>query len=161
MTTPFLLHLLRHGAVEPNGRLMGRTDCAPTAEGITACVSQAADLAVETLIASDLSRARSAGEVLSAALHVPLTVDSRWRELAFGQWDGKATGDLDSAALGRFWAAPDCYPPHGGDRWSAFVELLAAGLADLPPAPTPVVKPGGGVRTAPTLLDVLHRQRGV
>src|SRR3546814_10342864 len=68
MTTPFLLHLLRHGAVEPNGRLMGRTDCAPTAEGITACVSQAAGLAVETLIASDLDRARSAGKALSAAL---------------------------------------------------------------------------------------------
>src|SRR3546814_3130048 len=99
MTTPFWLHLLRHGVVEPNGRLMGRTDCAPTAEGITACVSQAAELAVETLIASDLSRARSAGEVLSAALHVPLTVDSRWRELDFGQWDGKATGDIDSEAL--------------------------------------------------------------
>src|SRR3546814_8633846 len=92
---------------------MGRTDCAPTAEGITACVSQAAELAVETLIASDLSRARSAGEVLSAALHVPLTVDSRWRELDFGQWDGKATGDIDSEALGRFWADPDCYPQIG------------------------------------------------
>src|SRR3546814_2305819 len=102
MTTPFWRHLLRHGAVEPNGRRMGRTDCAPTAEGITACVSQAAELAVETLIASDRSRPRSAGEGLSAALHVPLTVDSRRREPAFGQWDGKATGDID-------WEAPGCF----------------------------------------------------
>src|SRR3546814_15182607 len=86
--------------------------------------------------------------VLSAALHVPLTVDSRWRELDFGQWDGKATGDIDSEALGRFWADPDCYPPPGGERWSAFVERVAAGLADLPPAPTLVVTQGGGVRCA-------------
>src|SRR3546814_1153233 len=107
---------------------------------------------VETLIASDLSRARSAGEVLSAALHVPLTVDSRWRELDFGQWDCKATGDIDSEALGRFWAAPDCYPPPGGERWSAFVERVAAGLADLPPAPTLVVTHGGVVRAALHLL---------
>src|SRR3546814_1050468 len=82
---------------------------------------------------SDLSRARSAGKALSTALHVPLTIDSRWRELDFGQWDSKAVGDIDSEALGRFWADPDYYPPPGGERWSAFVERVAAGLADLPP----------------------------
>src|SRR3546814_7141195 len=72
--------------------------------------------------------------------------------LDFGQWDGKATGDIDSEALGRFWADPDCYPPPGGERWSAFVERVAAGLADLPPAPTLVVTHGGVVRAALHLL---------
>src|SRR3546814_11125188 len=61
MTTPFLLHLLRHGALEPHGRLMGRTDCAPTAEGITACVYQAAALAPEPLNPSAISQATPGG----------------------------------------------------------------------------------------------------
>src|SRR3546814_2141105 len=60
--------------------------------------------------------------------------------------------DIDSEALGRFWADPDCYPPPGGERWSAFVERVAAGLADLPPAPTLVVTHGGVVRAALHLL---------
>src|SRR3546814_2143278 len=62
------------------------------------------------------------------------------------------TGDIDSEALGRFWADPDCYPPPGGERWSVFVERVAAGLADLPPAPTLVVTHGGVVRAALHLL---------
>ena len=36
----FLLHLLRHGAPETPGLLMGRTDGLPTPEGIAACMAQ-------------------------------------------------------------------------------------------------------------------------
>ena len=60
--TGFALHLLRHGAPERSGLLLGRTDDAPTAEGIAVCAEQAAGLTVERLIASDLQRCRLAGE---------------------------------------------------------------------------------------------------
>ncbi|MEI4506099.1 histidine phosphatase family protein [Sphingopyxis sp. CCNWLW253] len=144
----FALHLLRHGAPETPGLLMGRTDGAPTAEGIAACVQQAEGLGIERLIASDLHRSCAAGEAIGAALGAPLLIDPRWRELDFGDWDGKAASAIDRDALGRFWNNPDANPPPGGERWSALVARVSAAIADLPPVPTLIVTHGGAMRAA-------------
>jgi len=55
--TPRLLHLLRHGAPETPGLLMGRTDGAPTQAGIDACRARATGLGMTAIISSDLTRA--------------------------------------------------------------------------------------------------------
>lgn len=146
--TAFALHLLRHGAPETPGLLMGRTDGAPTPEGIAACLAQALDLDIERLIASDLRRSRAAGEAIGAAVGVPLIIDPRWRELDFGDWDGKAASTIDHDALGRFWDDPDTNPPPGGERWSALVARVSAAIADLPSVPTLIVTHGGTMRAA-------------
>jgi alpha-ribazole phosphatase len=144
----FALHLLRHGAPETPGLLMGRTDGVPTADGIAACVTQAADLGIEKLVASDLRRSRAAGEAIGAATGVALSVDPRWRELDFGDWDGKAASTLDPGALSRFWDDPDANPPPGGERWSALTARISAAVADLSPLPTLIVTHGGAMRAA-------------
>lgn len=146
--TGFLLHLLRHGAPEITGRLMGRTDGTPTQAGIAACVAQAAGLEIERLISSDLARARLAGAALAQATSVPLLVDPRWRELDFGAWDGKASAEIDPEALGRFWDDPDANPPPDGERWSMLAARVAAAIRDVPPRPTLVVTHGGAMRAA-------------
>ena len=144
----FTLHLLRHGALEQPGLMMGRTDGAPTAAGIAACVAQTAGLGVEQLISSDLQRASKAGAAISDALGLPLTVDPRWRELDFGDWDGKASGAVDQGTLGAFWDDPDANPPPGGERWSSLVARVSAALADMVPQTTLVVTHGGAMRAA-------------
>ena len=146
--TSFALHLLRHGAPETPGLLMGRTDGVPTAAGIAACVAQAADLGIEHLVASDLRRCREAGEAIGAATGLPLTIDRRWRELDFGDWDGLASSEIDREALGRFWADPDAKPPPGGERWSTLVARVSAAIGDLAPVPTLIVTHGGAMRAA-------------
>lgn len=146
--TGFALHLLRHGAPETPGLLMGRTDGTPTDEGIAACVAQAENLGIERLIASDLRRSRAAGDAIGALLGMPLAIDPRWRELDFGDWDGKAASALDPDARGRFWADPDANPPPGGERWSALVMRISAAIADLAPVPTLIVTHGGAMRAA-------------
>jgi alpha-ribazole phosphatase len=146
--TGFALHLLRHGAPERPGLLLGRTDDAPTAEGIAVCAEQAAGLAVERLIASDLQRCRLAGERIGAAFDLPLALDARWRELDFGAWDGAAPDAVEALALGRFRADPDACPPPGGERWSALVARVAAAIDALVPVPTLVVTHGGAMRAA-------------
>ncbi len=148
----FLLHLLRHGAPETTGRMMGRTDSPPTREGIAACVDQAGMLAVDTLIASDLSRAQLAGEALGEVLALPLVIDPRWRELDFGDWDGKAASEIDQTAFGRFWDDPDGNPPPGGERWSALVARVSAAIDTLPARDTLVVSHGGAMRAALAVL---------
>ncbi|MBO9695387.1 MAG: histidine phosphatase family protein [Sphingopyxis sp.] len=146
--TGFALHLLRHGAPETPGLLMGRTDGAPTAQGIAACTVKTAGLGIERLVASDLRRSRAAGEAIAATAGLPLAIDPRWRELDFGDWDGKAAGAVDRDALDRFRDDPDANPPPGGERWSALVARIAAAIADLAPVPTLVVAHGGAMRAA-------------
>jgi alpha-ribazole phosphatase len=146
--TAFALHLLRHGAPETPGLLMGRTDGIPTVDGIAACSAQAQDLGIEHLIASDLRRSRAAGEAIGAATGLPLTIDPRWRELDFGDWDGKAASAVDRDVFGRFWADPDANPPPGGERWSSLVARVSAAIGDLAPIPTLVVTHGGAMRAA-------------
>lgn len=146
--TAFALHLLRHGAPETPGLLMGRTDGAPSSEGIAACVAQAEGLGIERLIASDLRRSRAAGEAIAAATGAPIVIDPRWRELDFGDWDGKPSDAIDPDAFGRFWNDPDASPPPGGECWSAFARRVAAAIADLAPVPTLVVTHGGAMRAA-------------
>lgn len=152
--TSFALHFLRHGAPATPGLLLGRTDMAPTAAGIAACAAQTAGLAVETLISSNLRRARDAATLIGAAAGLPIVSDPRWRELDFGDWDGRPGSAIDAEALGRFWSDPDAHPPPGGEPWSALVGRVSAALADLAPRPTLIVTHGGAIRAA------LHRLCG-
>lgn len=146
--TSFILHLLRHGALETPGLFMGRTDGMPSAEGIRACVERTAALRVERLIASDRRRCARAAEDMSKALTVPLERDPRWRELDFGDWEGQAASALDPDALGRFWSDPDANPPPGGERWSSLVARVSGAIDTLDPVDTLVVTHGGAMRAA-------------
>lgn len=157
--TPFALHLLRHGAPETPGRMNGWTDCAPTAEGVAACRAQAAGLAFEALVSSDLGRAQTAGEAIGEAAGMPLTLDHRWRELHFGDWDGLAPSAIDDAALARFWGDPDACPPPNGESWSALTDRVSAALRALAPRPTLVVTHGGAMRAAFAWLCGLDHRR--
>ncbi|WCT72359.1 histidine phosphatase family protein [Sphingomonas naphthae] len=147
-----LLHLLRHGAPETPGLLLGRTDAAPTREGIAACVQQGSGLGVTRVIASHLARARKAGEAIAAADGLPFTIDPHWRELDFGAWDGLHPSAVEPQALGRFWNDPDAFPPPGGERWSALTGRVGTAIAALGEEPTLVVTHGGAMRAALALL---------
>lgn len=137
------LYLMRHGEPALTGRMLGRTDCAATPAGIAACLDQARELTVAHLVSSDLRRARQC----AGAIGEP-TIDPRWRELDFGEWDGLAAAEIEPAALGRFWEDPDAYPPPGGERWSDLVARVSDAIAALPAEPVLVVTHGGPMRAA-------------
>lgn len=131
---------------------MGRTDGAPTPEGIAVCLAQAATLDVTQIVTSDLQRARRAAEAIAAARALPLTIDPRWRELDFGDWDGLAPDTLDPQALAAFYEDPDANPPPHGEPWTGFTTRVSAALDALPPGPVLVVTHGGAIRAALHLL---------
>lgn len=141
--TPFPLYLMRHGAPERTGLMLGRTDLAVTPGGIAACRAQARDLRVSRIVSSDLRRARACADAIG-----PATIDTRWREIDFGDWDGLATGAIDPDALARFWNEPDGHAPPGGERWSMLVARVGQAIAALAPEPTLVVTHGGAMRAA-------------
>jgi len=144
---PVAVHLLRHGTPELAGRLLGRTDCAVTEEGIAACVAAAEGLAVEAIVASDLRRSIASAEAVGLRLGLPVRVDARWRELDFGAWDGLAADQVPADALARFHGDPDAHAPPDGERWSALVGRVTAALAEIA-VPTLVVTHGGAMRAA-------------
>ncbi len=152
MSEARILHLLRHGAPVLTGRMLGRTDSPATAAGMAACVAQAADLEIAALVTSDLSRAAACAAAIGASHRIAPRGDPRWRELDFGDWDGRAPAELDGEALGRFWNDPDACPPPAGERWSGLVARIDAALGDMASGPTLVVTHGGAMRAALALL---------
>ena len=158
--TGFLLHLLRHGAPETPGLLLGRTDAAPTAGGLVTCLERTRDLDLAAIVSSDLHRAAAAAAFIGECRALPAQIDPRWREVDFGAWDGLAPAQVDQQALAQFWADPDNHAPPRGERWSDLVARVDAALAQLEPGPTLVVTHGGAMRAALEVLCGLDHRMG-
>lgn len=118
---------MRHGAVEQAGRLWGHGDAVPTMAGLAECRERARGLAVDRIIASDLSRAAKAGKAIAQDCGVELTLDPRWRELDFGAWDGADPVSLGAEVQG-FWDDPQTNPPPGGESWSVLRKRVTQAL---------------------------------
>lgn len=147
MTAPRIVHLMRHGEPEGAGRMIGHGDPPATSAGIAACVAAAASLTPVAIVASDLARAHACANAIGGPHGLAAGRDARWRELDFGDWDGRHPRDLDPDALARFWADPDGAPPPGGERWSALVERVGAAIPALVDG-TLVVTHAGAIRAA-------------
>ena len=153
-----LIHLLRHGPPLRPGLLHGHGDEPPAAPDGGLAGAVPADISIGAVVTSDLRRARAGADSLARARGLAVTVDSRWRELDFGAWDGTAPEQLDAAALAQFWDDPDANPPPGGERWSELVARVGQAMAALPPD-TLVVTHGGAMRAATAVLTGLdYRQ---
>jgi alpha-ribazole phosphatase len=143
-----LLHLLRHGAPETPGLLMGRTEGEPTPAGIAACMNQTADIEIGSIVSSDLKRTRLTAQAIGDRSGLTVAIDQRWRELDFGDWDGLAASAIDPDAGSRFWDDPDANPPPGGERWSSLLARVSDAISDVTAPATLVVTHGGAMRAA-------------
>lgn len=146
--TEIVIHLLRHGAPQVAGLLLGRTDTPSTPAGIAACVRQAEGLTFDSVVTSDLQRAARAGAAIAQARGMTQSFDPRWRELDFGAWDGLAPSQVNSEQMAAFWQDPDANPPPEGERWSALLARVSAAFADIATRDTLVVTHGGAIRAA-------------
>lgn len=143
----FHLHLMRHGAPETPGLLLGCTDMPSTSAGIAACVGQTVGLDFGAVTTSDLQRCAAVAEAVAGPRALPVVRDPRWRELDFGAWDGLPPAQVDGAALAAFWNDPEVDPPPRGERWSALTTRIGAAL-DVIREDTLVVTHGGAIRAA-------------
>ncbi|WP_372661527.1 histidine phosphatase family protein [Cohnella sp.] len=133
---------LRHGETEANARrcYLGHLDSALTEKGQEQ-VSLAAELLGEAkaarLYTSDLGRCVETAKVVGRILGLEPELDSRLRELDFGQWDGKTYEEVMSsrnrAFLERWYKNPfEIAPPEGetlcelGQRVDEWVEQTFA-----------------------------------
>lgn len=142
-----VLHLLRHGITDAEGRLNGRSDAQPLPEGVEACVARAAGLSVEAVASSDRARTRVPARRIARGFGVEVREDARWRELDFGDWDGARLDEIDRDALAAFQADPARHLPPGGEAWPALVTRVSAALGAID-RPTLVVTHAGAMRAA-------------
>ncbi|MCH7627764.1 histidine phosphatase family protein [Novosphingobium sp.] len=153
-----LIHLVRHGPPRSAGLLLGQSDEAPAdpSGGLRDAVPEA--LPISHVWSSDLQRARVGAEAIARSRSIGLSMDPRWRELDFGEWEGLSADDVPREGLTRFWDDPDASPPPGGERWSALQARIRAALVDLDDMGL-VVTHGGAMRAAVAVLTGLdHRQ---
>jgi broad specificity phosphatase PhoE len=115
------LILVRHGqtAVNAEGRLQGRIDAPLTDLGREQASAAAAAVGRPgRLVCSPLLRARQTAEAFGVD---DVTVDERWIELDYGDWDGLVLKEMDPAAWER-WRGDPSFAPPGGE---SLVDLAA------------------------------------
>lgn len=148
MTERLTLHLMRHGAPLTTGLLLGHHNMPSTQQGEAQILARAGGLTFDRLIASDLSRCASPAQKIAASSGMPLSLDPRWRELDFGEWDGLPPAEIDAKRLAKFWQDPDTHAPPKGETLSALSHRIGMALNDFTAGSALVVTHGGAIRAA-------------
>lgn len=136
MTT---IHFARHGETvwHHENRYAGVSDVALTDRGwnqAAALAEWSSTAGIDRVLCSDLTRAVQTARLSADAVGVPLEVDSRLREVDFGQGEG-LTSDEMSALFAeerrRFVARPATHPLPGGESGAVAVARAGSVLAEL------------------------------
>lgn len=113
------IDLLRHGEAEGGTRYRGRTDDPLTAAGEQQMWAAVGDENHwNGIVSSPLIRCADFARTLARRHSLPLRIDTRLREMDFGEWDGRGADDIlrtDAAPLQRFWKDPWRHAPPGGE----------------------------------------------
>lgn len=129
------LDFLRHGETELGGGLRGSLDDPLTEAGWQQM--SAAALPGDNwhrIISSPLQRCARFAEQLARQRQLPLEYHDNFRELHFGDWEGKHPRELmltQADELGRFWADPYAFTPPAGEPMHEFAARIDAGLLAL------------------------------
>ncbi|RHW20874.1 histidine phosphatase family protein [Pseudomonas jilinensis] len=129
------LDLLRHGQTELGGGFRGSIDDNLTTAGwqqMQTATCGRADW--DAVISSPLRRCADFAFELARQLNRPLVLEPAFRELHFGDWEGRSAAELmqDQAdALGRFWDDPYTFTPPGAEPLADFESRVLSVLAGL------------------------------
>jgi broad specificity phosphatase PhoE len=126
-----VLILVRHGrtALNAEGRLQGRLDLPLDDVGreqAKAVVAHVGD--VHELFSSPLIRATETAEFFG----MPIVVDERWIELAYGEFEGTPYANFPSVAWDH-WKVDPSWAPEGGESLTALAERVHEACLDLAP----------------------------
>src|SRR5579885_2454399 len=130
------LVIVRHGATANNvqARYTGQSDIPLSALGERQAAALAERLRYErfdTIVTSDLRRARSTAEAVARYNAAPLVEDGALREIAMGAWEGLTHAEVLERfpdACGAWEADPLRNAPPGGEALLAFAERVEGAL---------------------------------
>ena len=130
-----MLHIVRHGRTEHNasGLLLGRIDPPLDELGREQAVALAEAIGpVDRVITSPLLRTRQTAE----AFGIEPTVDDRWIELDYGDFDGVPLASVEPEVW-KAWRTDAEFSPPGGESLRQLGERVSLALEDLSAAEDP------------------------
>ena len=152
---------LRHGETETPEVLLGRMDAPLSSSGQAAVARQTRGHTWAAIVASPLGRTRASAEIAAGGRTVE--TDADWREIDFGDWDGRPRREIaGDVRLGAFYADPDVNPPPNGEAMRAVRTRVTAALERLAAqgdGPVLVVAHGGSIRMALSVLLAIPLER--
>lgn len=128
-TTYTQLDFLRHGEPVGGRKYRGQTDDPLSEKGwaqMWAAVGPSRPW--QAIISSPLSRCRAFAQELAGEMAVPLALETRLKEVAFGEWEGKTPAELkarDPDILFNFKRDPLGARPAGAEALPAFQSRVA------------------------------------
>jgi broad specificity phosphatase PhoE len=147
---------LRHGETEAGGVLLGRMDAPLSAAGRTDVAHQLAGASWAVIVTSPLGRAKETAEIATEWSAQNFEIDAAWREMDFGDWDGRAKQELAAdERFAAFYRSPEANPPPNGetaDELRARVKAALERIAARSESPVLVVAHGGTIRMALAIL---------
>ncbi|MGB7757204.1 MAG: histidine phosphatase family protein [Salinisphaera sp.] len=134
MTTT-TVDILRHAECEGGSIFRGSTDVALSEEGWARLrrVTEPLD-GWDAIVTSPMRRCREFSTELSAARAVPLTVDERFREMHFGDWEGVLISEVWASqpdAARAWYVDPENHTPPNAEPLPSTRSRVAAGWAEL------------------------------
>ena len=132
-----MLILVRHGRTSANaaGLLQGRVDNeldevgARQADQIAAALSRTGERP-DRIISSPLQRARQTAQATAARTGLEISIDARWAELDYGDWDGLPISEIRISEW-QSWQADSGFAPPGGESLTQLNERVGAACDEL------------------------------
>ncbi len=131
-----LVDFLRHGEPVGGRRYRGNGVDDPLSERGWQQMWSAVEERIpwQRIVSSPLRRCRAFAEALAGRHGLPVEVDSRFREVGFGDWEGLSPDQIlatDPASYAAFHADPVHKRPAGAEPLQDFGERVARALQDL------------------------------
>lgn len=129
------IDLLRHGEPAGGNRYRGQLDDELTEKGwqqMWAVVEGRHDW--QQIVTSPLCRCSDFATALGEQRGVPVHVEQRFREVGFGEWEGKTRAEIDERVPGqvaRFYEDPERHRPTGAEPLGEFVTRVQQGLGEV------------------------------
>jgi len=126
--------LIRHGEPIGGAKFRGHTDDPLSATGwaqMRAAVQGESQW--QAVVSSPLLRCAEFAAELAASVGIPLETEARFKEIGFGEWEGRTSEELMQSApdcLDLFWRDPVRYTPPGGEPLEVFAARVMASWSD-------------------------------
>jgi len=129
------IDLLRHGEPVGGRRYRGQVDDALSATGWEQMWNAVAnEPGWQQIVSSPLQRCSAFAASLAESLAIPVQLEPRFREVGFGDWEGKTREELERLAPGqiaRFYQDPVNNRPPGAEPLDEFTGRVQAAFCEM------------------------------
>ncbi len=118
------IDFLRHGEVAGGSYYRGSTDDPLTEYGWQQMHKTVKGRQWDLIISSPLQRCQTFAEHLHKQTNIPLSIDSNWQEIDFGDWEGKIADQINPTELMLFYQNPLINTPTNAERFCIFLSRI-------------------------------------